>query len=212
MYVIFSFSMGCTPTGQTRNKVFQFVRTRLLVGQPPTVREVQAAFGFRAVRTARQHLEQLVIEGRLIADRNKARGYRLPGLMPTTRAVLAPLLGHVTAGALQEAIEDPDGYISVDSQDGAGTTELFALRVQGESMTGIGIFPGDVVLIRRQPTARNGDVVVALVEDEATIKTFKLHGRQVELCPANPTFTPIIIDAEQVIVLGKVIEVRRTLA
>ena len=204
--------MGHTPTGQTRDKVFQFVRARLRVGQPPTVREVQAAFGFKAVRTARQHLEQLVLEGRLNADRNKARGYRLPGLMSTTRAVLVPLLGRVTAGVLQEAIEDPDGYISVDSQDGAGTTELFALRVQGESMTGVGIFPGDVVLVRRQPTARDGDVVVALVEDEATIKTFKLNGRLVELRPANPTFTSIVIDAEQVIVLGKVIEVRRTLA
>ena len=204
--------MGHTPTGQTRDKVFQFVRTRLLVGQPPTVREVQAAFGFKAVRTARQHLEQLVLEGRLNADRKKARGYRLPGLMSTTRAVLVPLLGRVTAGVLQEAIEDPDGYISVDPQDGAETTELFALRVQGESMTGVGIFSGDVVLVRRQPTARDGDVVVALVEDEATIKTFKLNGRQVELRPANPTFTSIVIDAEQVIVLGKVIEVRRTLA
>ena len=204
--------MGHTPTGQTRDKVFQFVRASLLVGQPPTVREVQAAFGFKAVRTARQHLEQLVLEGRLNADRNKARGYRLPGLMSTTRAVLVPLLGRVTAGVLQEAIEDPDGYISVDSQDGAETTELFALRVQGESMTGVGIFSGDVVLVRRQPTARDGDVVVALVEDEATIKTFKLNGRQVELRPANPTFTSIVIDAEQVIVLGKVIEVRRTLA
>ena len=204
--------MGHTPTGQTRDKVFQFVRTRLLVGQPPTVREVQAAFGFKAVRTARQHLEQLVLEGRLNADRKKARGYRLPGLMSETRAVLVPLLGRVTAGVLQEAIEDPDGYISVDPQDGAETTELFALRVQGESMTGVGIFSGDVVLVRRQQTARDGDVVVALVEDEATIKTFKLNGRQVELRPANPTFTSIVIDAEQVIVLGKVIEVRRTLA
>ena len=204
--------MGHTPTGQTRDKVFQFVRTRLLVGQPPTVREVQAAFGFKAVRTARQHLEQLVLEGRLNADRKKARGYRLPGLMSATRAVLVPLLGRVTAGVLQEAIEDPDGYISVDPQDGAETTELFALRVQGESMTGVGIFSGDVVLVRRQQTARDGDVVVALVEVEATIKTFKLNGRQVELRPANPTFTSIVIDAEQVIVLGKVIEVRRTLA
>ena len=204
--------MGHTPTGQTRDKVFQFVRTRLLVGQPPTVREVQAAFGFKAVRTARQHLEQLVLEGRLNADRKKARGYRLPGLMSATRAVLVPLLWRVTAGVLQESIEDPDGYISVDPQDGAETTELFALRVQGESMTGVGIFSGDVVLVRRQQTARDGDVVVALVEDEATIKTFKLNGRQVELRPANPTFTSIVIDAEQVIVLGKVIEVRRTLA
>ena len=103
--------MGRTPPGETREKVFAFVRTRLLAGQPPTVREVQEAFGFRAVQTARQHLEQLVKEGRLQADRGKARGYRLPRLFPgkDSNPMLVPLLGRVPAEALDEAIEDPDG-------------------------------------------------------------------------------------------------------
>ncbi len=202
--------MGRTPAGETREKVFAFVRDRLLAGQPPTVREVQEALGFRAVRTAQQHLERLVEDGRLIAGGHRARGYRLPGSVPGARTVLAPVLGRVPAGALDEAIEDPDGYLPVDAR-GATAGELFALRVRGESMTGAGILPGDLVIVRRQPTAANGDVVVARVGDEATVKTFRARGRRVELRPENPAFEPIVRDAGEVVVLGKVIEVRRIL-
>ena len=202
--------MGRTPPGETREKIFAFVRTRLLAGQPPTVREVQDAFGFRAVQTAREHLEQLVEQGRLAADRHKARGYRLPRPVRGPRTVLAPLLGRVPAGALDEAIEDPEGYLPVDARRASG--DLFALRVRGESMTGAGILPGDLVIVRRQPTAKSGDIVVALVENDATVKTFKSRGRRVELRPENPAFDPIVLDADAVAILGKVVEVRRTLA
>ncbi len=202
--------MGRTPAGETREKVFAFVRDRLLAGQPPTVREVQEALGFRAVRTAQQHLERLVEDGRLVAGRHRARGYRLPGSIPGARTVLAPLLGRVPAGALDEAIEDPAGYLPVDAR-GAAAGDLFALRVRGESMTGAGILPGDLVIVRRQPTAANGDVVVARVGDEATVKTFRTRGRRVELHPENPAFEPIVLDAGEVVILGKVIEVRRIL-
>ena len=202
--------MGRTPAGETREKVFAFVRDRLLAGQPPTVREVQEALGFRAVRTAQQHLERLVEDGRLVAGRHRARGYRLPGSMPGARTVLAPVLGRVPAGALDEAIEDPDGYLPVAAR-GAAAGDLFALRVRGESMTGAGILPGDLVIVQRQQTAANGDVVVARVGDEATVKTFRMHGRRVELRPENPAFEPIVLDAGTVVILGKVIEVRRIL-
>ena len=202
--------MGRTPPGETRERVFAFVRDRLLSGQPPTVREVQAALGFRAVRTAQQHLERLVEEGRLVPGERRARGYRLPGSTPGSRTVLAPVLGRVPAGALDEATEDPDGYVPVDAR-GAAAEDLFALRVHGESMTGAGILPGDLVIVRRQPTASSGDVVVARVGDEATVKTFRPRGRQVELRPENPAFEPIVFDAGEVVILGKVVEVRRIL-
>ena len=202
--------MGRTPAGETREKVFAFVRDRLLAGQPPTVREVQEALGFRAVRTAQQHLERLVEEGRLRAGRHRARGDRLPGSSEGARTVLAPVLGRVPAGALDAAVEDPDGYLPVDAR-GAEAGDLFALRVRGESMTGVGILPGDLVIVRRQPTARNGDLVVARVGDEATVKTFRSRGRRVELRPENPAFAPIVLDAGAVAILGKVIEVRRIL-
>ena len=89
--------------------------------------------------------------------------------------------------------------------------DLFALRVHGESMTGVGILPGDLVIVRRQPSAETGDIVVALVENEATVKTFCLRDRWVELRSENPAFQSIVLDAETVTVLGKVIEVRRIL-
>src|SRR5262245_49039569 len=101
-------TMGGTPAGQTRERVLPWVRERLLGGSPPTVREVQQAFGFRSVQTAREHLEGLVEAGRLLKERGQARGYRLPevkGAPPT----LVPLLGRVPAGAFEAAIEHHEG-------------------------------------------------------------------------------------------------------
>lgn len=198
--------MGKTPPGETRQKVFAFVRQRLLAGQPPTVREVQEALGFRAVQTARQHLEALVAEGRLGADRGVARGYRLP--QPKRPPVLVPLLGRVPAGPLATAVEDLEGYLPAEAREGE---ELFALRVQGESMTGAGILPGDVVIVRRQPTARSGDIVVARVGDEATVKRLRLRRGRAELHPENPAFAPLVPDPAELQILGVVIELRRKL-
>jgi repressor LexA len=200
--------MGRTPPGQTRERVFRFVREQLLAGSPPTVREVQRAFGFRSVETAREHLEGLVREGRLSKQRGRARGYRLPAAAgPPT--VLVPLLGRVAAGALDAAVEDPEGYVPVRSRRAAG--ELFALRVRGESMTGAGILPGDVVIVRRQRTAGSGEIVVALVGDEATVKRLYLRRKRVELHAENPDFEPIVPDPRELTLLGKVVEVHRRL-
>jgi repressor LexA len=200
--------MGRTPAGQTRERVFRLVRERLLAGSPPTVREVQAAFGFRSVETARAHLAALVAEGRLEQRRGRARGYRLPAPSgPPT--VLVPLLGRVAAGSLDTAVEDWEGCLPVRSRHGAG--DLFALRVRGESMRGAGILPGDVVVVRRQATASSGEIVVALVGEEATVKRLRRRGRRVELHPDNPAFEPILPDPRELKLLGKVIEVRRQL-
>jgi len=200
--------MGRTPPGQTRERILRFVRRRLLGGRPPTVREVQEAFGFRSVQTAREHLELLVEEGRLAKEQGKARGYRLPqeGGAPT---VLVPLLGRVPAGPLDLAVEELEGYLPIRSR--RPPDELFGLRVRGESMTGIGILPGDVVVVRRQATARSGDVVVALVGDEATVKRLHVRGKRIELHAENPDFEPIVPSSGEVTVLGKVIEVRRSM-
>jgi repressor LexA len=197
--------MGKTPPGETRQKVFAFVRERLLAGRPPTVREVQEALGFRAVQTARQHLEALVAEGRLAADRGVARGYRLPGR--GRPPVLIPLLGRVPAGPLDTAVEDREGYLPAEAP-GEGE-ELFALRVQGESMTGAGLLPGDVVIVRRQPTARSGQIVVARVGDEATVKRLRLRRGRPELHPENPAFPVLTPDPAELEILGVVVELRR---
>ncbi len=213
--------------GATRERVFQFVRDRLLAGDPPTVRDVQEMFGFRTPQTARYHLEKLVSEGRLLAARGKARGYRLLEQIDQLNQLSmpspprwVPVLGRVQAGQLTTATEELDDYVPMpagrtgsgprDRGDHRDHNDLFALRVQGESMTGAGILPGDLVIVRRQPTADSGALVVALVDDEATVKRLRLHDGQVELHPENPAFDPIRTDRE-ITLLGKVIEVRRTL-
>ncbi len=201
--------MGRTPAGETRDRVFRFVRERLLGGLPPTVREVQRAFEFRSPQTAREHLEGLVREGRLGKEAGKARGYRLPARAGGRPPVLVPLLGRVPAGPADTAVEDLEGYVPVEA--GRASGELFGLRVRGESMTGAGILPGDIVIVRRQARAESGDVVVALVGDEATVKRFELRRGRIELHPANPAFQPILPDPAAFALLGKVVEVRRYL-
>jgi repressor LexA len=192
-----------TPPGQTRERVYRFVRKRIIEELPPTVREVQEAFDFRAVQTAREHLERLVLEGRLVKERGKARGYRLPAI---STVLFIPLLGRVQAGDLRVAIEECEDYIPVQSKRSG---ELFALRVQGESMTGAGILPGDIAIVRSQPSADSGEIVVALIGDEATVKTLRIRRNRIELHPENPAFDPIIPDPDGCTILGKVIEVRR---
>ena len=200
--------MGRTPAGETRERIFRFVRERLLAGRPPTTREVQQAFNFRAVQSARAHLETLVEEGRLAKEPGKARGYRLPrrGGTPT---VLVPVLGRVPAGSLEAAIEDLEGYVPFQSRRSPG--KLFGLRVKGESMLDAGILPGDLVIVRKQAHAESGQIVVALVEDEATVKTLRKRRNRIELHPANPRYPILLPDPHEVRILGKVIEVRRTL-
>jgi len=223
--------MAHTPPGRTRERVFRFVRDRLLAGEPPTVREVQEAFGFRAVESARSQLEALVREGRLAKERGVARGYRLAaaarsGAMRAARPVFVPVLGRVQAGALAEAVEEAarEAADVVAVQTRVPPEELFALRVRGDSMRDAGILDGDLVVVRRQAAAEDGAVVVALVgtEDgsgdgaEATVKRLRRvrlpgGGTRVELHPANPDFAVIVPEAGATSLLGRVIEVRRVL-
>lgn len=231
------------PRGETRERVFEFVRQALERGEPPTVRDVRDALGLKAVESAREHLNRLVAEGRLVQEPGVARGYRLPpGVAPRARSV--PLLGRVAAGGFSEAIEELEGHVVVEEAPLAETRaraarasfaripsthaqpalaphalsrsaldgELFALRVRGESMIGLGIFDGDVVIVRRDAAVRDGDVVVARVEGEATVKSFFRSSKHIELRPANPAFAPLFVTEEsELVLLGKVIEVRRYL-
>jgi repressor LexA len=191
--------MGRTPTGETRKRVFEFVRSRLLEGRPPTVREVQDALGFSAVESARGHLEALVADGLLFKESGKARGYRLSDLLPMPDPVrMVPLLGRVQAGPFSAAIEDAEGYLPLPSR--FPEKELFALRVRG-----------DIVVVRRNAAVESGDIVVASVGDDATVKRLWRRGRRVELRAENPRYSPIVPRAEELVVLGKVIEVRRYL-
>ena len=197
---------------RTRDCVFEFVHERILAGEPPTVREVQGRFGFLSVGTAREHLDRLIADGRLVKIGGVSRGFRLPGGWGEKHPTLnIPILGRIQAGEPTLAVEDIEGYVPVRASGSAD--DLFALRVNGESMVNAGILPGDLVIVRRQPDAENGEVVAALVGDDATIKRLYKHGDHVELRPEsdNPEFKPICLKGETVQLLGKVIEIRRYL-
>jgi repressor LexA len=202
--------MARTPHGETRESVYRFVRERLLAGAPPSLREIQAEFGFRAIETAREHLQELVHEGRLLKEPGRARSYRLPELASGRRPLqLVPLLGRVQAGVLTTAVEQLEAWVPVHTRH--RSEELFALRVRGESMIGAGIMPDDIVIVRRHAAANSGDIVVALVGDEATVKRLRKTHDRIELHPENPAFDVIVRPAEDIVLLGKVIEVRRYL-
>lgn len=215
---------GRAVPGETRARVLSFVRECVERGRPPSVREVQAALGLRAVESARAHLEQLVAEGKLAKEQGVARGYRLAeGESAPVRCI--PLLGRVQAGALSEAIDerarfdesasfaDRDDVVPIDTRRLRGRTDdLFALRVRGASMRDAGILDGDLVIVRARARAEHGDIVVARIDSEATVKRLVVARGRVELHPANPDFAPIVPRAgEELAILGRVIEVRRHL-
>jgi repressor LexA len=198
--------MPKTPPGETRARLRDFVLTRILAGAPPSVREVQEHFGFRSTATVREHLDALVAAGELEQESGRDRGYRIPGgFVPG----MVPILGRVHAGALHQALENVEGYVPVRAERAARS---FALRVAGESMAGREIHDGDIVLVDRDARVANGDIVVALVGDEATIKTLRKLGRRIVLEAANPDYAdiePAAGDGEFRI-LGRVFEVRRS--
>lgn len=199
--------MPKTPAGETRAKVYDFVCKRILLGEPPSVREVRDEFRFRSTATVREHLDGLVDSGLLEQESGKDRGYRIPGAFV---AGLLPILGRVQAGSLTEAIEMAEGYVPVGAQL-AETS--FALTVRGESMAGREIHDGDIVLVQRDAVIKQGDVVVALVGDEATVKTFRKFKNKIVLEAANPDYPDIVPqpDGPEFRILGRVFEVRRRL-
>ncbi len=191
-----------------RKRILAYVKKRILEGHSPTIREVQQAFDFAAVESARQHLKALVESGDLHQLSGQARGYSLPHHRNFKRRAV-PILGSVQAGQLTTALEDPDGFLELPlrhSQD-----DHFLLRVEGESMTNAGIHPGDLLLVRRAAVAQNGAIVVALVEDEATVKRIEITPKSIKLKPENPKFATIEISNNSLSLLGVVIEVHRYL-
>ena len=163
-------------------------------GYPPTVREICAAVGLKSTATVSYHLNELKRQGRLEGDSTKRRAIALP---EGRRVGRIPLLGVVTAGQPILAQEDIEGYLPWD-----GDQSCFALRIQGDSMIGAGILNGDKVVVRPQADAVNGEIVVALLGDEATCKRFHRGPDGVWLLPENPAYDPI--DGAEARILGKV--------
>ena len=174
-------------------------------GYAPSVREICAAVGLKSTASVHYHLSELKRQGLIEMDENKNRSITLPGFVEQEPAAdRIPILGVVTAGLPILAVENIEGYLPWTS----GETDLFALRVRGESMIGAGILDGDVVVVRPQQTAVNGDIVVALLEDEATVKRFYRSGDTVCLLPENPDYP--ILDGRFASILGRAKAVVRT--
>lgn len=156
-------------------------------GYPPSVREICAEMELRSPSTVHAHLKKLQQAGYLEGSEHKSRA-----LSPVSGAAMVsrvPILGRVTAGVPILAVEEHIGYVPFEGAQGGG--EYYALRIRGESMIGVGIMDGDLVIIRKDATARNGDIVIALLEDEATCKTLSVTPDGVWLLPENPAYSPI---------------------
>ena len=180
---------------------------------PPTVRELGGRFRI-SPRAAFDHLKALERKGflhRRPTARRTSRVLGLPGRKFPVREI--PILGRIAAGAPLLAVENREGVLSLSAESLLGKgEELFALRVRGESMVGAHILDGDLVLVRHQSGADAGDIIVAMVEGEATVKRFAREGRHVVLKPENPAMAPIVIPPGQdVKILGKVVGLIRGL-
>jgi len=174
-------------------------------GVAPTYEVIRRHFGFRSYNAVFKHLKQLEARGYLTSHwKNKKQAFSLkePVQVPAATNLL-PLLGRVAAGEPIEALEDRDTIEVPESF--LGTGEHFALRVRGDSMIGDGIHDGDLILLRKQEDAENGQTVVALIDGEATVKRFYRKGASVELHPANSSMEPLVLEAEKVTVQGVVV-------
>jgi repressor LexA len=186
-------------------------------GYPPSVREIGEAVGLASSATVHTHLAVLQREGYLTRDPSKPRAIQVrydpesTMSMATSAVRNVPLIGDVAAGTGVLAQENVEELLPMPEQfTGAGPS--FMLRVRGDSMIDAGIFSGDYVVVRQQPEADNGDVVVAGIPgDEATIKTFSRRDGQVVLTPANAAYEPMVFDGGDVTVFGKVVTVVRQL-
>ncbi len=177
--------------------VNQFVQEK---GYAPSVREIGAAVGLRSTASVSYHLQQLQNKGLLLSPESKGRKR---AIVTSVRPGQIPVIGVVTAGLPILAVENQEGTLAWD-----GDPSCFALRVRGESMLGAGILDGDKVVVRPQTTAEDGQIVVALLDDEATVKRLCRKDGKVWLLPENPAFDPI--DGSNAQILGLVKAVFRT--
>lgn len=186
---------------KSQQKVYDFLVKEAPKGVPPSVREICTATGLKSTSTVHAHLKTLERLGYITRGAGLNRSIRIEG---STTAVQVPILGKVTAGMPILAVEDIEGYIPFPQKEGK---ELFALHVSGLSMRDAGILDGDYVIAEKTPAADNSDIIVAMIDDEATVKRFYREKNCIRLQPENPDFEPIYSD--HATVLGKVIAVVR---
>ncbi|GLC87248.1 transcriptional repressor LexA [Lysinibacillus piscis] len=184
------------------------VRTK---GYPPSVREIGEAVGLASSSTVHGHLARLEQKGLIRRDPTKPRAIEILDAedgVQKQNVIHVPLIGKVTAGSPITAIENIEEYFPLPDSYGTDANQLFMLEIMGESMIEAGILDGDLVIVKQRATANNGDIVVAMTEEnEATVKRFFKEKNHFRLQPENPTMEPIIVD--QVSILGQVVGLYR---
>lgn len=189
-----------------QQEILEYIKNQILDhGYPPAVREICAAVNLKSTSSVHSHLATLEKNGYIRRDPTKPRAIEIvDDEFNLTRRELRniPIIGEVAAGQPILAEQNIAGYFPVSSDD-LPSGELFVLKVRGESMINVGIYDGDQIFVQQTLVARNGDIVVALVEDSATVKTYYKEEGRYRLQPENDTMDPIYVD--EVVILGKVV-------
>lgn len=183
---------------EKQNAIFEFIKKSIAQnGMAPSVREIGEAVGLRSTSSVQYNLNALEEAGYIKRDSNLKRTIRIAGSAQNVTHI--PLLGTVTAGMPILATQQIEEYIAMSGISG---NNLFALHIKGDSMINAGIYDGDIVVVEQTPVAENGDIVVALIDDEATVKRFYREKGHFRLQPENDRYSPIIV--EECAILGKV--------
>ncbi|MCP4133796.1 MAG: transcriptional repressor LexA [bacterium] len=193
---------------EKQNLILNFIKDSIRdLGYPPTVREIGDEFSI-TVKGAYDHVKAIEKKGFIRTEQNKSRAIVVldgDNFIPTN-AINIPLVGRIAAGSPILAEENIEEYLSFPKTM-FGNGDFFALQVRGDSMMEGGIFDGDLAIIKKQETANNGDIVAALIDEEATLKTFKMKGTKIHLIPENQAYSPIVVD--DVTILGTLSAVMR---
>ncbi len=176
-------------------------------GYAPAVRDICSALNIKSTSTVQMYIEKLEAKGYIVKEAGKSRTLRIERPGESSRHYSVPVIGQVAAGTPILTVENFDGYIDYSTDKSFEKDTLFALRVKGESMKDIGILNGDIVIVEKREYADNGEIVVAMIEDEATVKRFYKEDGRYRLQPENSEMEPIYTDT--VSILGKVVALAR---
>ncbi|MGK9367568.1 transcriptional repressor LexA [Melioribacter sp. Ez-97] len=183
-------------------------------GYPPTYREIGKHFNIASTFGVKRHIDALIKKGYLSNESGASRTLSLivgSGREKSNSIIDIPIVGRVAAGAPILAEENIEGNLSLDKNLVGNRTECFGLKVRGDSMINAGILEGDLVIIQPQREAQNGDIIVALLHDEATMKRFHVENNKIYLIPENDNYEPIVVDnPEEFTIIGKVVGVFRS--
>lgn len=184
--------------------IFEFLQEKITYdGYAPSVRDIANALGIKSTSTVHAYMHRLEDKGYIQMEQGKSRAVKIERKGEPDKMLRVPILGKVAAGTPITAVQTCEGYVDYPASMSRGKSSLFALRVQGESMINAGILDGDIVIVENRRYANEGEIIVALLDDEATVKRFYKENGRIRLQPENPKMEPIYCN--DVMILGVVI-------